>query len=631
MTILQRFLFNRKLRSQLMIAFILTLLLSVTTIATVSTYITTINLEEQVNQDLDAYGSTINDVISSLFDDEIHQMENIAHSPLIREVATYASTLDPVDDLWPRYEGADWGDDTDLLSIGISSKKELAINITNDVNPDITNYLVDIIDKVSYSEIFFTEARGYVISSSANTGDFAQGDESWWKGAVANSVNVEDYEFDESTQVYIIPFSFIIPSTNTTLTNGPIAGVLKASYNFKSMEDYLDSMKIGADGFAMLTSSEGQIVYHVDKTLLSKDIRDYVGNASYVEMQTSEHIGIQVMFNSVEYLVDTISFDFSKSENSEYIDLDWNIMVLLPQAEIDKIVQGPITFSIISAVIVFIILIAFSFVLSNAITGRIKVIQNSMKRGADGDLTLNEEESQKIAEILSGKDEVSDLAVAYGYLLDNVKLVVQSTQGSISILNATSEDMLSGMEEINSSAEEVASTSQAMSDGATTQTELITEVNENVIDVQKIVEDIVAKIQLNTQEVSQIALQTNILALNAGIEASRAGDYGRGFAVVAENVRKLSDQSKLASERIEAVAGEIRETLQASFTKISSVMVNVVSVSEETAASAEEVAAAAEEMTATIEELTSASQELVSQAESSQKMINKFKINSNEK
>ncbi len=77
--------------------------------------------------------------------------------------------------------------------------------------------------------------------------------------------------------------------------------------------------------------------------------------------------------------------------------------------------------------------------------------------------------------------------------------------------------------------------------------------------------------------------------------------------MVAENVRKLSDQSKRASERIETVADEIRETLQVAFNSISNSMVNVVSVSEETAASAEEVAAAAEEMTASMQEVANLS------------------------
>ncbi len=239
---------------------------------------------------------------------------------------------------------------------------------------------------------------------------------------------------------------------------------------------------------------------------------------------------------------------------------------------------------------------------------------------ADGDLT------EDLGQLEVTRDEVGELTVNFVAMAEQLRSTVNSIQESSGILTTTSEDLLSGSEEINASAEEVASTSQAMSNGATSQTELISEVNEDVRLTSSMVDNIIKKIQGNTDEVSQIALQTNILALNAGIEASRAGDYGRGFAVVAENVRKLSDQSKVAAEQIAGVANEIAENLQDSFSKISTTMVNVVSVSEETAASAEEVAAAAEEMTATIEELSSAAQELTTQAEGSQKLIDRFTL-----
>ncbi len=206
------------------------------------------------------------------------------------------------------------------------------------------------------------------------------------------------------------------------------------------------------------------------------------------------------------------------------------------------------------------------------------------------------------------------------------KSLVEEVATTSQIIADSSNNLAVGAEEVNSSAEEVASTSQAMSDGATSQTEMITEVNERINDLQSIMNDIVKKIQLNTQEVSQISLQTNILALNAGIEASRAGDYGRGFAVVAENVRKLSDQSKLASERIETVADEINNVIIRTFTDITSLMLNVVSVSEETAASAEEVAAAAEEMTSTMEEVSALSGTLSEQAKKSNNLLSHLSI-----
>ena len=112
-------------------------------------------------------------------------------------------------------------------------------------------------------------------------------------------------------------------------------------------------------------------------------------------------------------------------------------------------------------------------------------------------------------------------------MIGSVDVLFTEMDNNSKLMRGTASSLSSTSEEVNASSEEVASTSQAMSDGATTQTELILNVNADIDTLQRVVEDIVKKIQLNTQEVAQIALQTNILALNAGIEASRAGDYGR--------------------------------------------------------------------------------------------------------
>ena len=209
-------------------------------------------------------------------------------------------------------------------------------------------------------------------------------------------------------------------------------------------------------------------------------------------------------------------------------------------------------------------------------------------------------------------------------IVGHSKSLIEEVASTSEIITTTSSNLAMGAEEVKASAEEVSNTSQAMSNGASNQTEMISDTNIKIDSFKEEMDEIVKKIQMNTQEVSQIALQTNILALNAGIEASRAGDYGRGFMVVAENVRRLSDQSKLASERIAIVADDINYLILERFNEILSSMLNVVSVSEETASSAEEVAAAAEEMTATMEEISIISQSLSDQANISNEVLKQF-------
>ncbi len=515
------------------------------------------------------------------------------------------------------------------VSDWLAARRDVIQALGNKAGPDPLNALQQAQVSGRFQLTYFGESSGKMNDSdpSINRDGYDPRSRGWYQEAMSKGGLIV-------TKPYLdVAYNIMV----VTLAQPVSGGVVGGDLSIASLVEDVTKMQLPADGFAIMMHKDGTIIAYKDAAKAMKpasEIDNDLTNALIEQSKSSKDL-VPAYFDSEGR--DKLLWA------ADIPDTDWELVLVLDKAALEAPLSSLLMTQLGMALLVLVgSILAISWLVS-MLLGPLTKVSQALARIADGNGDL----TQRIK--IDANDEVGQLANSFNRFVGSQHQPIGNIRQLANELNADAErslvtnqaavdelqrqqqevtmvatavtEMASATMEIAGNAENTAAAAQQSAQSSEQGKMLVNKTRQSINGLAEEVgqaTEVIGELSRHAQAITSIlstiqgiAEQTNLLALNAAIEAARAGEQGRGFAVVADEVRVLSRRTQDSTQQIQSTI----ETLQQTTARAVSLMQTSQGLADNSVQDADQAVRALEEITSAISLISDMAGQIATAAE----------------